>query len=90
MAKFELYKSSNGEFRWRLKSSNGQIIATSGEGYTTKASAQNGHQRVSQALQQGSQFVTRPQTLDPILQLAHHPPSRMRIEVPSFVVVNKG
>jgi uncharacterized protein YegP (UPF0339 family) len=27
-AKFELYKSSNGEFRWRLKSGNGQIIAT--------------------------------------------------------------
>lgn len=32
MAKFELYKSSNGEFRWRLKSGNGQIIASSGEG----------------------------------------------------------
>ena len=42
MAKFELYKSSNGEFRWRLKSSNGQIIATSGEGYTSKSGAQNG------------------------------------------------
>ena len=42
MAKFELYKSSNGEFRWRLKSGNGQIIATSGEGYTSKSGAQNG------------------------------------------------
>jgi uncharacterized protein YegP (UPF0339 family) len=41
-AKFELYKSSNGEFRWRLKSGNGQIIATSGEGYTSKAGAANG------------------------------------------------
>lgn len=41
-AKFELYKSSNGEFRWRLKSGNGQVIATSGEGYTSKAGAQNG------------------------------------------------
>jgi uncharacterized protein len=40
-AKFELYKSSNGEFRWRLKSGNGQIIATS-EGYTSKSGAQNG------------------------------------------------
>jgi uncharacterized protein len=42
VAKFELYKSSNGEFRWRLKSGNGQIIATSGEGYTSKGGAQNG------------------------------------------------
>jgi uncharacterized protein YegP (UPF0339 family) len=41
-AKFELYKSSNGEYRWRLKSSNGQVIATSGEGYTSKDGANNG------------------------------------------------
>ena len=41
-AKFELYSSSNGEFRWRLKSGNGQVIATSGEGYTSKSSARNG------------------------------------------------
>jgi len=42
MAKFELYKDAKGEFRWRLKSSNGQIIATGGEGYTSKAGAENG------------------------------------------------
>jgi len=41
-AKFELYKSPNGEFRWRLKSANGQIIATGGEGYTRKDGALNG------------------------------------------------
>jgi uncharacterized protein YegP (UPF0339 family) len=41
-AKFEVYTSSNGEYRWRLKSGNGQVIATSGEGYTTKDSALNG------------------------------------------------
>ncbi len=41
-AKFELYEGSNGQFRWRLKSGNGQIIATSGESYTTKSSASNG------------------------------------------------
>lgn len=41
-ASFELYKGSDGQFRWRLKSANGQVIATAGEGYTTKASAQNG------------------------------------------------
>ena len=48
MAKFELYTSSNGEYRWRLKSANGQIIATSGEGYTSKSSAQNGINAVKQ------------------------------------------
>jgi uncharacterized protein YegP (UPF0339 family) len=40
--KFEMYKDARGEFRWRLKAANGQIIATSGEGYTTKASCDNG------------------------------------------------
>ena len=32
MAKFEVYKDSAGEFRFRLKASNGQVIAT-GESY---------------------------------------------------------
>lgn len=35
--KFELYKDSRGAFRWRLKSGNGKVVATSSEGYTTKA-----------------------------------------------------
>lgn len=43
--KFELYKSSSGEYRFRLKATNGQIIAT-GEGYKTKASALNGIESV--------------------------------------------
>ena len=37
VAKFELYKSSNDEYRWRLKASNGQVIATGGEGYSSPA-----------------------------------------------------
>ena len=41
-AKFELYKDKKGEFRWRLRHTNGNIIADSGEGYTTKAAAVNG------------------------------------------------
>ena len=41
MAKFELFKDTRGEFRFRLKASNGQTIAT-GEGYKTKASALKG------------------------------------------------
>ncbi len=39
--KFELYTDKKGEFRFRLKASNGQIIAV-GEGYTTKANCENG------------------------------------------------
>jgi uncharacterized protein YegP (UPF0339 family) len=46
MANFELYKDAKGEFRWRLKSANGQIIATGGEGYTSKAGALNGIEAV--------------------------------------------
>jgi len=33
---FELYKDAKEEFRWRLKAGNGQIIATSGQGYKDK------------------------------------------------------
>jgi uncharacterized protein YegP (UPF0339 family) len=40
--KFEVYKDGQGQFRWRLRTSNGQVIATGGEGYTTKASALGG------------------------------------------------
>lgn len=37
--KFELYKDRRGEFRWRLKHANGNILATSSEGYKSKESA---------------------------------------------------
>ena len=40
--KFELYKDKAGKFRFRLKASNGQIIATSSEAYESKSAAQNG------------------------------------------------
>ena len=43
--KFELKKTSNGQFRFNLKASNGQIIATS-ESYKTKAAALNGIESV--------------------------------------------
>ena len=39
--KFELYVDKAGEFRFRLKATNGQIIAT-GEGYKAKKSCLNG------------------------------------------------
>ncbi|WP_170480704.1 YegP family protein [Ruegeria arenilitoris] len=39
--KFELYTDKAGEFRFRLKAGNGEIILAS-EGYKQKASAENG------------------------------------------------
>jgi uncharacterized protein YegP (UPF0339 family) len=46
MSKFEVYKSSNGEYRWRLKADNGNVIATGGEGYSSKSAAQAGIESV--------------------------------------------
>lgn len=41
-AKFEIFKGKIGDFHWRLVHTNGQIIASSGEGYTTKVNVHNG------------------------------------------------
>ncbi|CAN0656798.1 YegP family protein [Nitratireductor aquimarinus] len=43
--KFELYKDKAGEFRFRLKAGNGEIILAS-EGYKQKSSAENGIESV--------------------------------------------
>jgi uncharacterized protein YegP (UPF0339 family) len=36
--KFEVYKDAKGEFRWRLRHRNGNILAMASEGYSSKAS----------------------------------------------------
>lgn len=43
--KFELYTDKAGEFRFRLKATNGQVIAV-GEGYTTHANCVKGIESV--------------------------------------------
>jgi uncharacterized protein len=43
---FEVYKDKSGEYRWRLKASNGQAIASSGEGYASKKSCLDGIESV--------------------------------------------
>ena len=40
--KFEIYTDKAGEYRWKLKATNGRQIASSGEGYKTKASLMTG------------------------------------------------
>jgi uncharacterized protein YegP (UPF0339 family) len=39
-AVFELYKDNAGEFRFRLKDDEGNLLATSGKGYKAKADCQ--------------------------------------------------
>ena len=48
MTKFQLYKDRKGEYRWRLRARNGEIIADSNEGYSTKASCKHGIELVQQ------------------------------------------
>ena len=40
--RFECYKDAKGEYRWRMKAANNEIIADSSEGYTTKEACLNG------------------------------------------------
>jgi len=47
MAKFEVYQSANG-YRWRLKASNGEVVAV-GEEYTSKDGAKKGCEAVVRA-----------------------------------------
>ncbi len=46
--KFEVYEDRSGKYRFRLKASNGQIVA-SGEAYETKAAALKGCESVQKA-----------------------------------------
>lgn len=39
--KFQVYTDGKGEYRWRLLASNGESVATGGEGYASKTSAMN-------------------------------------------------
>ncbi len=56
--KFEIYTDKAGEFRFRLKATNGQIIAVS-EGYKAKASCENGIASVKKNAQEAEIVDTR-------------------------------
>lgn len=53
--KFEIYKDKAGEFRFRLKAGNGQIILAS-EGYKAKTSCKNGIESVRKNSQHDARF----------------------------------
>jgi uncharacterized protein YegP (UPF0339 family) len=42
VSKFQIYKDRKGEYRWHLRARNGEIIADSNEGYSSKASCKHG------------------------------------------------
>jgi amphi-Trp domain-containing protein len=42
MARFEVYRGRDGDWYWRLRHRNGNVIATGGEGYTRKHNALKG------------------------------------------------
>jgi uncharacterized protein YegP (UPF0339 family) len=44
--KFEVYQDNAKEFRWRLKATNGEVLATAGQGYKAKADCKNGVERI--------------------------------------------
>ncbi|MFB6136690.1 MAG: HVO_2922 family protein [Halobacteriaceae archaeon] len=47
-ATFELYVDDAGQHRWRLRHSNGNIIADSGEGYASAQKARQGIESVKE------------------------------------------
>jgi uncharacterized protein YegP (UPF0339 family) len=46
MWRFQIYADSAGNYRWRLKSSNGQTVASSGESFDSKSNARRAAENV--------------------------------------------
>lgn len=47
--KFEIYQDTVGDYRWRLRAANGEIVADSGEGYLTRGNAKRAAETVKSA-----------------------------------------
>lgn len=50
---FEVYEDAKGEYRWRLKHRNGNIVADSSEGYKNRADCVNELDRITSAISEG-------------------------------------
>jgi hypothetical protein len=44
--KMEIYQDASGNWRWRIRASNGQIVASSGESFSSKANARTAAENV--------------------------------------------
>ncbi len=49
-ATLDIYRSGNGEWRWRVKHGNGQVLAASSEGFSGKAGAKRNFKRARTAV----------------------------------------
>lgn len=84
-ARFELYRSRDDQWRWRLRHRNGNVIADSGESYTRRHNAQNGIESVRRNALGASLFVIESEaelppveeTFDPVIEAE----SRAKYEV---------
>ncbi|MCJ2142557.1 YegP family protein [Methylobacterium sp. E-066] len=47
--RFELYRDAKGEWRWRLRARNGEVIADSAEGYLRREDCEHGIALVRQS-----------------------------------------
>ena len=63
MGNFEITNRTNGDFQFNLKAGNGQVILTS-QGYTSKASCENGIESVRKNSQDDSMFGRETSTND--------------------------
>ncbi|MEM9717050.1 MAG: YegP family protein [Pseudomonadota bacterium] len=66
--KFEIFKDKAGEFRFRLKAGNGEIILAS-EGYKQKASAKNGIASVQKNAPDDGRFERKEAKSGPMFNL---------------------
>ncbi len=44
--KFEVYQDARKEYRWRLKNADDKVVATAGQGFTTKKSCEESVERI--------------------------------------------
>ncbi|GMV86388.1 MAG: hypothetical protein AMXMBFR80_22430 [Dehalococcoidia bacterium] len=48
-ARFQVYEDAGGKYRWRLYASNNEIVASSGESFSSKAAARGGAEAAKRA-----------------------------------------
>jgi uncharacterized protein YegP (UPF0339 family) len=56
--RFELYRDAKGEWRWRLRARNGEVIAESGEGYVRREDCEHGIALVRQSAEARTDDMT--------------------------------
>ena len=57
-SKLEMYEDAAGEWRWRLKSTNGRIIANGGEGFHNKSACRSSWANVAGVFARDDIIVT--------------------------------